>query len=52
MLIAADRALTDITPFIPLTAPVRWSLVSPRLTGYQANPFARHFVGGLLAAPR
>jgi peptide/nickel transport system substrate-binding protein len=48
----ADRLLAELTPFIPLTAPVRWSLVSPRLTGYQANPFARHFVGSLLAARR
>lgn len=48
----ADRLLVELTPFIPLTAPVRWSLVSPRLTGYQANPFARHFVGSLLAARR
>jgi peptide/nickel transport system substrate-binding protein len=48
----ADRALTDISPFIPLTAPVRWSLVSARLQGYRANPFARHFVGSLLAARR
>ena len=48
----ADRLLAAVTPFIPLTAPVRWSLVSRRLTGYQANPFARHFVGSLLAARR
>ncbi|MDP8912354.1 MAG: ABC transporter substrate-binding protein [Pseudomonadota bacterium] len=48
----ADRLLVELTPFIPLTAPVRWSLVSPRLTGFQANPFARHFVGSLLAARR
>ncbi len=48
----ADRLLAEVTPFIPLTAPVRWSLVSPRLTGYQANPFARHFVGSLVAARR
>jgi peptide/nickel transport system substrate-binding protein len=51
-LAAADRALTDVTPFIPLTTPVRWSLVGPRLTGYRANPFARHFLGGLVAERR
>lgn len=45
----ADRLLTDAALFIPLTAPVRWSLVSPRLTGFQPNPFGRHFVGGLAA---
>jgi peptide/nickel transport system substrate-binding protein len=41
-LAAADRILTELVPFIPLTAPVRWSLVSPRLTGFRPNGFARH----------
>jgi peptide/nickel transport system substrate-binding protein len=41
-LAAADRILTALVPFIPLTAPVRWSLVSQRLTGFRPNPFARH----------
>jgi peptide/nickel transport system substrate-binding protein len=48
----AERALTELTPFIPLTAPIRWSLVSPRLTGFQPNPFARHFLGSLITARR
>jgi peptide/nickel transport system substrate-binding protein len=52
LLATADRALVDAAPFIPITAPVRWSLVSPRLTGFQPNPFARHFVGGLVAPRR
>jgi peptide/nickel transport system substrate-binding protein len=52
LLASADRALTDLTPFIPLTAPVRWSLVSPRLTGFQPNAFGRHFLGGLVTARR
>jgi oligopeptide transport system substrate-binding protein len=38
----ADRILAELAPFIALTAPVRWSLVSPRLTGFRPNPFARH----------
>ena len=38
----ADRILTELVPFIPLTAPVRWSLVAPRLTGFRPNAFARH----------
>src|SRR3546814_10004486 len=42
LLAQADRLLTDATAFIPLTAPVRWSLVSPRLSGFQVNPFSRH----------
>ena len=48
-LAAADRILTGLVPFIPLTAPVRWSLVSPRLTGFRPNPFARHPAVALLA---
>ena len=49
-LATADRLLTETTAFIPLAAPVRWSLVSQRATGFQPNPFARHFAGRLLAA--
>ena len=45
----ADRILTDLVPFIPLTAPVRWSLVSTRLTGFRPNPFARHPAANLIA---
>jgi peptide/nickel transport system substrate-binding protein len=48
----ADRLLTEVTPFISLTAPVRWSLVSPRLTGFQPNPFGRRFLGSLVAPRR
>jgi peptide/nickel transport system substrate-binding protein len=48
-LAAADRILTALVPFIPLTAPVRWSLVSPRLTGFRPNPFARHPAVTLIA---
>jgi oligopeptide transport system substrate-binding protein len=51
-LTAADRLLMELTPFIPLTAPVRWSLVTPRLTGFQVNPFGRHFAGRLIAEPQ
>ena len=45
----ADRILNALVPFIPLTAPVRWSLVSPRLTGFRPNPFARHPAVELIA---
>ena len=34
----ADRILTELAPFIPLTAPVRWSLVSQRLDRLPAQP--------------
>jgi peptide/nickel transport system substrate-binding protein len=43
-----DRILTDAAAFIPIAAPVRWSLVSPRLTGFQANMFGRRFIGSLV----
>jgi peptide/nickel transport system substrate-binding protein len=52
LLASADRALAELTPFIPLGAPVRWSLVGPRLTGFQPNPFGRRFLGSLLAPRR
>ncbi|MGZ8282783.1 MAG: ABC transporter substrate-binding protein [Allosphingosinicella sp.] len=37
-----DQLFAETTPFIPLAASVRWSLVAPRLTGFRPNPFARH----------
>lgn len=49
-LAAADRLLEAAAAFIPLAAPVRWSLVSPRLTGFSPNVFARHLPGNLVAA--
>ena len=48
LLANADRILADAAPFIPIGAPLRWSIVSPRLTGFRANPFARHFAGELI----
>lgn len=45
----ADRALAAITPFIAIGAPVRWSLVSRRLTGFRPNLFARHAASELIA---
>jgi peptide/nickel transport system substrate-binding protein len=48
LLATADRVITDAAPFIPLAAPVRWSLVSPRLTGFRPNRFGRHPAGELI----
>ena len=45
----ADQILVGITPFIPIATPVRWSLVSPRLTGFRPNRFARHPAETLIA---
>jgi peptide/nickel transport system substrate-binding protein len=47
----ADQILTGLVPYIPIGSPVRWSLVSPRLTGFRPNPFARHPAGTLIAEP-
>ena len=49
-LVGADTNLAALAPFIPLASPVRWSLVSQRLTGFRPNLFARHPVGTLLHA--
>jgi peptide/nickel transport system substrate-binding protein len=45
----ADMVMTALTPYIPLTAPVRWSLVSRRLTGFRPNMFDRHPANTLIA---
>jgi oligopeptide transport system substrate-binding protein len=48
LLANADRILAGLGPFIPLTAPIRWSLVAPRLTGFRPNAFGRHPIGELI----
>ncbi len=48
----ADALLTNLTTYIPLTGPVRWSLVGQRLSGFRPNPFARHSAGELIAEER
>ncbi|WP_037552139.1 ABC transporter substrate-binding protein [Sphingomonas sp. URHD0057] len=37
--------------FIPITAPIRWSLVSRRIQGFAGNRFARHTLTGLEDKP-
>lgn len=52
-LIAQAGGLIDgKTLFIPLIAPVRWSLVADKATGFRANRFARHTFVGLNRAER
>ena len=51
-LATAAGILAGLTPFIPLTAPVRWSLVGPRLNGFRPNQFGRHPAGELIAETR
>jgi len=43
----ASRQIDDAQLFVPLTAPIRWSLVSPRITGFAGNRFAIHTLTGL-----
>ncbi|MGZ8998954.1 MAG: ABC transporter substrate-binding protein, partial [Allosphingosinicella sp.] len=46
----ADRQVTDLSFYVPIASPVRWSLVSQRLNGFRANAFARHPAGELIRA--
>ncbi|MEA3017517.1 MAG: peptide/nickel transport system substrate-binding protein [Sphingomonadales bacterium] len=52
LLAKADRLMTDAMLFVPIASPVRWSLVSPRLTGFRRNVFGRHDPGELIANER
>ena len=45
----ANGLLTEAVAFIPIAAPVRWSLVAPRATGFRRNMFARHPLIDLVA---
>jgi peptide/nickel transport system substrate-binding protein len=51
-LLAQAAARIDGTQlFIPLAAPVRWSLVSTRIQGFAGNRYARHTLTGLEQKP-
>lgn len=43
----AGRMMDEAQLFIPIAAPIRWSLVSGRVPGFAENPFARHTLVGL-----
>lgn len=43
----ASRLLEEETLFLPIAAPVRWSLVGPRIEGFAENIVARHPLTGL-----
>ncbi|MBA3527471.1 MAG: ABC transporter substrate-binding protein [Sphingomonas sp.] len=47
LLLEASRQIDAAQLFIPLAAPVRWSLVSPRVSGFSGNRFALHTLTGL-----
>jgi peptide/nickel transport system substrate-binding protein len=47
LFLEAARLMDDAQVFIPVAAPIRWSLVSGRAPGFSENPFARHTLVGL-----
>ena len=49
--IAAQRVDGE-TLFMPITAPIRWSLVSRDVPGFSPNRYARHSLLGLASAPQ
>ncbi|PXA98767.1 ABC transporter substrate-binding protein [Nostoc sp. 3335mG] len=51
-LAAADAALAADVAFVPVARPWRWSLVAPRLRGFQTNPRAVHPLNHLRGDPR
>jgi len=51
LLVQAAGRIDDQQLFIPITAPVRWSLVSRRIEGFAGNRFARHTLTDLEERP-
>jgi peptide/nickel transport system substrate-binding protein len=51
LLAQAAAQIDDAQLFIPLTAPIRWSLVSGRIQNFMGNRFARHTLTGLADKP-
>ena len=43
----ASKQIDELELFIPIAAPIRWSLVSARITGFAPNRFAIHTLTGL-----
>jgi peptide/nickel transport system substrate-binding protein len=51
LLAEAARMLDQETLFMPIAAPIRWSLVADGLPGFAENIFARHPLSGLRDRP-
>jgi peptide/nickel transport system substrate-binding protein len=51
LLAQAAKRIDDAQLFLPLAAPVRWSLVSGRIQGFVGNRFARHTLTDLEQKP-
>ena len=47
LFLEAARMMDEAQLFIPIAAPIRWSMVSGRAPGFAENPFARHTLVGL-----
>ena len=47
LLLDVARMMDETHLFMPVAAPIRWSLVSGRVPGFEENPFARHTLVGL-----
>jgi peptide/nickel transport system substrate-binding protein len=47
LFVEAARLMDEAQLFLPVAAPIRWSLVSGRAPGFSENPFARHTLVGL-----
>jgi peptide/nickel transport system substrate-binding protein len=51
LLVQAAGRIDDEQLFIPITAPVRWSLVSARVQNFAGNRYARHTLTDLEQQP-
>ncbi|GAA4021814.1 hypothetical protein GCM10022280_23000 [Sphingomonas swuensis] len=47
----AERRMREAVLFMPVAAPVRWSLAARGISGFQENRFARHPLTGLRERP-
>jgi len=51
LLTQAAQLIDEQQLFIPIAAPIRWSLVSDRVQGFATNRYARHSLAGLGERP-
>ena len=51
LLTQAAGRIDELQLFIPITAPVRWSLVSARVQGFAGNRYALHTLTDLQQPP-
>ena len=51
LLAQAAARIDDAQLFIPITAPIRWSLISARIQGFAGNRYARHTLTDLQQLP-